>query len=91
MTSAKEGQPPSNEPEEWQDTHPLSQGLKSKEFVAYSLPGRKSKPKKHTIFSMIKYYISSLEPTWGSHLIANDVYTKAGVGAQCSGPAHSPY
>ena len=24
MTSAEEGQPPSNEPEEWQDTHPLS-------------------------------------------------------------------
>ena len=24
MTSAEEGQSPSNEPEEWQDTHPLS-------------------------------------------------------------------
>ena len=24
MTSAEEGQPPSNEPEEWQDTHPIS-------------------------------------------------------------------
>ena len=24
MTPAEEGQPPSNEPEEWQDTHPLS-------------------------------------------------------------------
>ena len=24
MTSAEEGQPPFNEPEEWQDTHPLS-------------------------------------------------------------------